>query len=78
MRVAISLPDDLGRLARNEARKRGVSLSSVIRQSLEMSLRKRLGASLPWQGIVSDRRSDARSLGTVLAKGWAERIAARR
>ena len=77
MRVTIFLPDDLGRLGRNEARRRGVSLSAVIRQSLEMSLRKPPGARLPWQGIVSDPDSDARVLDAKLAEGWSESLAPR-
>ena len=75
MRTTISLPDDLGRLARSEARRRGISLSAVIRQSLEVSLRKPPGARLPWQGIVSDRGSEARDVDSVLADGWADHIA---
>ena len=75
MRATISLPDDLGRLARNEARRRGVSLSAVIRQSLEMSLRKPPGARLRWQGIVSDPGCQAGNVDAVLADGWTDRIA---
>lgn len=75
MRTTISLPDDLGRLAKSEARRRGISLSAVVRQSLEMSLRKPPGARLPWQGIVSDGGSAARNVDAVLADGWADRIA---
>ena len=78
MRVAISLPDDLGLLVRSEARRRGVSLSAVIRQSLEMSLRRPPGARLPWQGIVSDLSSDARTVDAVLVHGWTEHISDRR
>ena len=75
VRTTISLPDDLGRLVRTEARRRGVSLSTVIRRSLEMSLRKPPGARLPWQGIVNDRGGQARNVDAVLAAGWADRIA---
>ena len=75
MRVTVSLPHDLGLLLRNEARRRGVSLSAVVRQSLEMSLRKPPGARLPWQGIVSDGGSAARDVDAVLADGWTDRIA---
>ena len=74
MRTTISLPDDLGRLARSEARRRGVSLSAVIRQSLETSLRRPPGAKLPWQGIVSDLGSEARNVDAVLADGWTDRV----
>ena len=74
MRVTVSLPHDLGLLLRNEARRRGVSLSVVVRQSLETSLRKLPGARLPWQGIVSDGGSAARNVDAVLAGRWSNRI----
>ena len=74
MRFTVSLPDDLGLLVRNEARRRGISLSAVVRQSLETSLRKSSRARLPWQGIVSDPGSDARSVDVWLAENWADRV----
>ena len=73
MRTTISLPDELAELARVEARRRGISLSAVIRESLEDGLRRPL--SLPWQGIVNDPESRARSLDRVLAQSWADDIA---
>ena len=77
MRTTISLPDELARSARNEARRRGVSLSAVVRESLEARLRKPTGAKLPWQGIVSGPESSARRLDEALAASWAEHISAR-
>lgn len=78
MRTTISLPDELARTARNEARRRGGSLSAVVRESLEARLRKPIVAKLPrpklpWQGIVSDPESSARRLD----ESWADHISAR-
>ena len=78
MRVTVSLPHDLGLLLRNEARRRGVSLSAVVRQSLETSLRKPAGTRLPWQGIVSDGGIAARNVDAVLTDGWTDRVVADR
>ena len=75
MRVTVSLPHDLGLLLRNEARRRGVSLSAVVRQSLETSLGKPSGTRLPWQGIVSDGSRAARNVDAVLTDGWTDRVA---
>lgn len=77
MRTTISLPDELARTARNEARRRGVSLSAVVRESLETRLRKPIVAKLPWQGIVSDPESSARRLDEALAESWADHISTR-
>lgn len=71
MRTTISLPDELTELARIEARRRGISLSAVIRESLENALREQL----PWQGIVDDPKLVARTLDETLAASWAEDIA---
>ena len=75
MRVTVSLPDDLELLLRSEARRRGVSQSAVVRQSLETSLRKPSGTRLPWQGIVSDGGRAARNVDAVLTDGWTDRVA---
>ncbi len=75
MRTTISLPDELAQTARKEARKRGVSLSAVIRESLEIRLCKPVSAGLPWQGIVSDAQSAARRLDAALSENWSVHIA---
>lgn len=75
MRTTISLPDELAQLTRHEARRRGVSLSAVVRESLEKHLRKVPATRLPWQGIVDDPGSSASSLDAVLADDWANSIA---
>ena len=74
-RTTISLSDDLAEMARNEARRRGVSLSAVVREALKSALVKPPGAKLPWQGIVSDSSIPARSLDEILAESWSDRIA---
>ncbi|MYN66992.1 MAG: hypothetical protein F4X11_18485 [Acidobacteria bacterium] len=75
MRITISLPDHLAQLAKREARRQGISLSAVIQRSLEMNLRRPLGARLPWQGIVSDGGRAARNVDAMLADAWPDRIA---
>ena len=75
MRTTISLPDELAQLARNEARRRSVSLSAVVRESLEKYLRRTPATRLPWQGIIGDPGSSARSLDAVLADTWADTVA---
>ena len=65
------MPDELTQLAQVEARRRGISLSTVIRESLENTLRKQL----PWQGIVNDPQLVAHTLDETLAASWAEGIA---
>ena len=74
-RTTISLTDDLAALARNEARRRGISLSAVIRDALKATLLKPPGARLPWQGIVSDPSIRARDIDELLSKSWSEKIA---
>ena len=73
MRTTISLPDELAELARVEARRRGISFSAMVRESLENALRER--PKLPWQGIVSDPEFAAKALDEALAETWAEDIA---
>lgn len=75
MRTTISLPDTLAQLARREARRRGVSLSAVVRESLEASLHKPAGARLPWQGIVRDPKTTARALEAALRESWPDYVA---
>ena len=74
-RTTISLSDNLAGLARNEARRRGISLSAVIRDSLKTTLLKPQGAKLPWQGIVSDPSIRARDIDDLLTESWSEKIA---
>jgi post-segregation antitoxin (ccd killing protein) len=75
MRATISLPDELSELARVEARRRGISFSAVVRESLQDALRKQ--SRLPWQGIVNDPQL-AHSMDEKLAATWADDIARNR
>lgn len=76
MRATISLPDELSELARVEARRRGISFSAVVRESLEDKLRKH--PPLPWQGIVNDPQLVAHAMDEELAATWADDIARNR
>ncbi|MCY3837866.1 MAG: ribbon-helix-helix domain-containing protein [Gammaproteobacteria bacterium] len=73
MRTTISLPDELAELVRVEARRRGISFSAIVRESLENTLRE--PPKLPWQGIVSVPELAAHALDGALAESWAEDIA---
>jgi len=74
MRTTISLPNELAQLARNEAGRRGVSFSAVVRESLEKHFRKAPATKLPWQGIIDDPGTRADSLDAELADNWADAI----
>ncbi len=76
MRKTIVLPDELAELASVEAKRRGISFSAVVRESLENELRKR--PNPPWQGIVNDPGLAARTLDDALADSWAEDITGNR
>lgn len=73
MRTTISLPDELAELTRVEARRRGISFSAIVRESLEHALRER--PKLPWQGVVSDPENAASALDEALVESWADDIA---
>ena len=72
MRTTISLPGELAELARVEARRRGISFSAVVRESLEDKLCKQ--PRLPWQGIVNDPKLVAQAMNEELAATWADDI----
>ena len=76
-RMTISLPDDVAERARGEARRRGISLSTVISNSLKSTLVNPTAAKLPWQGIVSDPTSRARDIDAELARTWSEQISSK-
>ena len=76
VRATISLPDELSELARVEARRRGISFSAVVRESLEDKLRRQ--PQLPWQGIVNDPKLVAEAMDDELAATWADDIARNR
>lgn len=76
MRKTIFLPDELAEFASVEAKRRGVSSSALVRESLEHQLRKR--RNLPWQGIVNDPKLAAHTLDEALDDCWAEDLAGNR
>ncbi len=74
-RTTVTLTDDLAELAAHEARKRGTSVSSVVRDALA----KQLGASgarqISFLGIVDDPAPPpAAELDDYLARHWADDI----
>ena len=68
------MPEDLAQIAQREARRRGVSLSAVVRQALEEHLYRNRGRKLPWQGLVNRDAPAARDLDPALGRGWANDI----
>jgi predicted transcriptional regulator len=54
MRTTITLSDDLAALVRQEAARRGTSVSAVIRQSIHDSLIGSGKRSVSWAGICDD------------------------
>lgn len=76
MGTIISLPDELSELAKAEAKRRGISFSALVRESLENELSKR--PNLPWQGTVNDPQLVAHAMDKELAATWSEDIAGNR
>lgn len=69
-RTTISMPEALSRMAHREARRRGTSLSAVVRHALEQHLYKHRGRKLPWQGLVDRDAPAARDLDAELNRDW--------
>lgn len=55
-RTTIALPDDLADLIEHEARRRGLSVSELIRQFAREALMGTAGSprKIPWAGIIDD------------------------
>ena len=76
-RITISLPDHLNALLKDEARRRGVSVSEVVRDLVTEGL---LGfedkpREIPWAGIIDDpNMPQAADLEEYLAQTWADAI----
>jgi hypothetical protein len=76
-RTTISLPDDLAELAQSEARRRGTSVSAVVRGLIEQELAppKEGPRSVPWIGLFDDPGAPSGAdLEEYLADHWADDI----
>lgn len=77
-RTTITLPNDVGAFLKDEARRRGTSVSELVRSLIVKGL---VGASdrpreIPWAGIVDDLTlTPAERLDEALAESWAHDIA---
>lgn len=76
-RTTITLDEELAELVEHEARRRGSSVSAVIRELVA----KGLGADraspreIPWAGIVSDPEMvPGARIDDALAEGWADGV----
>jgi Arc/MetJ-type ribon-helix-helix transcriptional regulator len=72
-RTTISLPDEVARLAEREARRRGVSLSEVVREALAEHLGIRKGGKrpLPFARLGRSEYTDTSTrVDEVLAERW--------
>lgn len=76
-RRTISLPEDLSALLKDEARRKGTSVSEVARNLISEGL---LGSEekpreIPWAGIIDDPTMPAaRDMEEYLAETWADAI----
>ena len=76
-RTTISLPDEVSELLHQEARRKGASVSSIVRhyvaEGLTGSARK--PRRIPWAGLFRDpEMAPGRDLEEVLEEGWADDI----
>ena len=73
-RTTISLPDNLSAALNREARRRGIPVSQVAREAIEVRLGLTAGADrkLPFAALGrSGHRSTARDLEEILQTEWA-------
>ena len=73
-RTTITLSDDLARVAERGARRRGVSLSALVRDALRayLGLGGTAARRLPFAALGgSGRRHTARGMEGILAREWA-------
>ena len=73
-RKTISMSKDLALMAQREAQRRGVSLSSLVREALEQHLYRSRERKLPWQGIINRGTAAARELDAELERDWANDV----
>jgi metal-responsive CopG/Arc/MetJ family transcriptional regulator len=70
-RTTITLPDDLASTVAREARRRGVGVSTVVRDALEQRFRGR--RTLPFTALGrSGKATTARDFEEVLAAEWSD------
>lgn len=74
-RTTITLSDDLAELVALEARRKGTSVSGVVRDLVERGLTgsAERPRQIAWAGLFSDpEMAPARGLDAALAEGWAD------
>ncbi|RMF82482.1 MAG: CopG family transcriptional regulator [Nitrospirae bacterium] len=72
-RITISLPEEEAEVLRRAARRRGVSVSALVREAISHALAPATGSgSLPFVGLGrSGTRTTGRDAEAVLAREWA-------
>jgi hypothetical protein len=76
-RTTITLPDDMAELVALEARRRGSSVSEVVRSLIARGLAgsDEHPREIPWAGLFSDPvMAPARDLDAALPGGWADAL----
>lgn len=72
-RTTITLPDDLARVVEDEARRRGISVSEVVRRSIFDSLLGSEPRQLPFAGLFDDPgMPPASRMERELDRSWAD------
>ena len=70
-RTTISLPDDLAGFVEREARRRGTSVSDIVRMALTSHFELEQPRELPFANLYHSRHStDAADLEDSLAREW--------
>jgi hypothetical protein len=72
IRTTITLSEDLAALVRQEAARRGVSVSEVIRQSVHEALVGSGKRALPWAGICDDSELPPAAQLEDALRGWSD------
>jgi metal-responsive CopG/Arc/MetJ family transcriptional regulator len=71
MRVTISVPDDLAHELQREARRRGASVSELVRGAVEAQVLRRAKVGLPFASLGRSGTHDtARKAEAILAREW--------
>ena len=70
-RVTISVPDELALELQREARRRGASVSELVRGAVEAQMRGRVEPGLPFASLGrSGTRHTARNAESILEREW--------